>query len=86
MNGRTALCVGAPNSSRRLPRYLFPLKLPLAVEGAVLVAITGIGALAIYEMMIRPFRIMRILFGLRLKARPRVQRQTAPTPGNALQP
>jgi glucan biosynthesis protein C len=49
--------------------YLFPLKLPLPLEGAALVAITGAGALAVYEAMIRPFRVMRILFGLRVMAR-----------------
>jgi hypothetical protein len=45
--------------------FLFPLKLPLPIEGAMLVAITGLGALGIYEAAIRPFRIMRKLFGLK---------------------
>jgi glucans biosynthesis protein C len=45
--------------------YLFPEKLPLPVEGTLLVGICGLGALFIYEATIRPFRIVRILFGLK---------------------
>jgi glucan biosynthesis protein C len=44
---------------------VFPFKLPLLLEAALLVGITGLGAFAIYETAIRPFRIMRILFGLK---------------------
>ncbi len=47
---------------------IFPFKLPLPVEGALLVGVCGLGALIIYETTIRPFRIMRILFGLKLKS------------------
>jgi hypothetical protein len=46
--------------------YIFPLKLPLSIEGAMLVSITSLGAFAIYEATIRPFRMTRILFGLKL--------------------
>jgi hypothetical protein len=49
--------------------YMFPLELPLPVEGALLVSITGLGALSIYEVMIRPFPIMRFLFGLKIESR-----------------
>jgi len=45
--------------------YLFPFQLPPAVEALLLTAITAIGALALYELAIRPFRIVRILFGLK---------------------
>ncbi len=49
--------------------YIFPLEFPLPVEGALLVSITGLGALSVYEVLIRPFNIMRFLFGLKLKSR-----------------
>ena len=55
---------------------IFPLKLPLLIEGAVLVSITGLGALGIYEATIRPFRIMRILFGVKLSTLPKADRNT----------
>ena len=48
--------------------WVFPLKLALPVEAAVLVAITGLGSLAIYELAIRPFGVTRFLFGLKAKA------------------
>jgi glucan biosynthesis protein C len=44
---------------------VFPFKLPLLLEAALLVGITGLGAFGIYETAIRPLRIMRILFGLK---------------------
>ena len=44
---------------------VFPFNLPLFLEAALLVGITGLGSFAIYETVIRPFRIMRILFGLK---------------------
>jgi len=44
---------------------IFPLKLPLTLEAALLISITALGAFAIYETTIRPFRITRILFGLK---------------------
>ena len=46
---------------------LFPLGLALPVEAALLVAITGLGSLAIYELAIRPFGLSRFLFGLKPK-------------------
>jgi len=48
--------------------WLFPLALPLAQEATILVAVTGFGSLAIYEIVIRPFAPVRFLFGLRRKA------------------
>jgi glucans biosynthesis protein C len=48
---------------------VFPLGLPLPIEGPLLVAITGLGAFAIYEVAIRPFALTRVLFGLKPKAR-----------------
>ena len=50
--------------------HVFPLRLPLPIEGLLLVAITGLGSLAIYEAVIRPFAIGRFLFGLKPKAAP----------------
>lgn len=47
--------------------YVFPLELPLPLEAFLLVCITGLGALAIYEIGIRPFSVIRILFGLKAK-------------------
>ena len=46
--------------------YIFPLNLPLPIEGTLLVGVCGLGALIIYEAAIRPFRITRVLFGLKL--------------------
>jgi len=43
--------------------WLFPLRLPLGVEVGVLVAVTGLGSFGIYEVLIRPFGVMRFLFG-----------------------
>lgn len=50
--------------------YVFPLKLPLAEEAALLAAITGLGSLLLFEVAIRPFGIMRFLFGLKPKSVP----------------
>jgi len=47
---------------------LFPLALPLPVEAAAIFAITALGAFAIYELLIRPFALMRFLFGLKPRA------------------
>jgi surface polysaccharide O-acyltransferase-like enzyme len=47
--------------------YLFPLGLPLAQEVAILLAVTALGSFAIYEVLVRPFGVMRFLFGLRNK-------------------
>jgi glucans biosynthesis protein C len=49
--------------------YLFPRKLPVTLETILLIVITALGALAIYELFIRPFPLMRVLFGLKVKAR-----------------
>ena len=49
--------------------WLFPLRLPLPVEVTLLVGATGLGSLAIYEFMIRPFPVVRFLFGLKPKHR-----------------
>jgi peptidoglycan/LPS O-acetylase OafA/YrhL len=48
---------------------LMPLGLPFAQEAALIAAITLVGALAIYEVAIRPFAVTRVLFGLKLKRR-----------------
>jgi hypothetical protein len=45
--------------------WLFPLRLPVPAEAAILAAITGAGAIALYEIAIRPFAAMRVLFGLK---------------------
>ena len=49
--------------------FIFSLHLPLAAEVATLAAITGFGSFAIYELAIRPWTVMRFLFGLKAKAR-----------------
>ncbi len=48
--------------------YLFPVRLPVALEAFLLVVVTSAGALAIYELAIRPFSVMRVLFGLKVGA------------------
>jgi glucans biosynthesis protein C len=53
--------------------YIFPLKMPLSLEASLLVSIAGLGALAVYELVIRPFPIMRVLFGLKVKSREAIQ-------------
>lgn len=58
--------------------WVFPLRLPLPVEGLLLATITGLGALAIYEAAIRPFALSRFLFGLKPKAVSGGASQTAP--------
>lgn len=45
--------------------HLFPVELPLFLEGALLIAITGAGSLAIYEVAIRRFNTVRFAFGLK---------------------
>ncbi len=47
---------------------IFPLNLPLVVEACLLVAITGGGALGLYLALIKPFALMRFLFGDRSRA------------------
>jgi len=44
---------------------LFPLRLPLAAEAALLIAVTLLGSFAIYHFAIRPFAVPRFLFGLK---------------------
>jgi len=58
--------------------YVFPLRLPLPVEGLLLAGITGLGSFAIYEAAIRPFAVSRFLFGLKPKGTSQGPRQTAP--------
>ena len=48
--------------------WLFPLRLPLPAEVLLLAGATGLGSLAIYEGVIRPFALSRFLFGLKPKA------------------
>ena len=48
--------------------WLFPMGLPVQVEAAILIALTGFGALMIYELLIRPITVLRFLFGLKAKA------------------
>jgi glucan biosynthesis protein C len=52
--------------------YIFPLKLPLIFEAIALVCVTALGAIAIYELVIRPFAIVRVLFGLKPKPPARI--------------
>jgi hypothetical protein len=47
--------------------WLFPLRLPVPVEVLLLVATTLLGSFAIYESLIRPFAVIRFLFGIRPK-------------------
>ena len=44
---------------------LFPISLPLPVEVTALILITGAGSLAVYEVLVRRWRITRFLFGLK---------------------
>ncbi|HEY8618028.1 acyltransferase family protein [Phenylobacterium sp.] len=53
---------------------LFPLALPLPLEGALLALITLAGALALHHLAIRPFPPLRFLFGL--KPLPRISSPT----------
>ena len=45
--------------------FLFPLAMPVALEIALLVAITGVGSVAIYQWLVRRWSVMRFLFGLK---------------------
>jgi surface polysaccharide O-acyltransferase-like enzyme len=45
--------------------WLFPLRLPVAIEVLVLVGATGLGSFLIYEAFIRPFTVTRFCFGLK---------------------
>jgi hypothetical protein len=44
---------------------VFPLRLPLGVEVALLIAATGLWSFAIYDALIRPFAVTRCLLGLK---------------------
>ncbi len=44
---------------------LFPLRLPLAIEAALLAAVTLAGAVTVYAVAVQPFRVTRFLFGLK---------------------
>lgn len=44
---------------------VFSWRLPLPQEAAVLIAVTVLGSLAIYQLAIKPFNVMRFLFGLK---------------------
>ena len=48
--------------------WLFPLRLALPLEVLLLAGTTGLGALAIYEILIRPFAFSRFLFGVKPRA------------------
>ena len=50
--------------------FLFPLHMPLALEGLSIAGATAIGVFAIYEGAIRPFAVTRFLFGLKTKRSP----------------
>jgi glucan biosynthesis protein C len=45
--------------------FVFPLGLPWPEEAALLVAITALGSFGLYEVAIRPFGLMRFLFGVK---------------------
>jgi glucans biosynthesis protein C len=55
--------------------WLFPLSLPVPAEVLLLAAATGLGSFAIYEALIRPFAVMRFLFGVKPKGRVEGQRR-----------
>lgn len=63
---------------------LFPLRLPLPLEAAALVLVTGGGALAIYHLAIRPFGPVRFLFGVKPKAAAAVRPIARPQPAEDL--
>ena len=48
--------------------WVFPLRLALPLEVLLLAGTTGLGALAIYEILIRPFAFSRFLFGVKPRA------------------
>ncbi|HEY2676948.1 MAG TPA: acyltransferase family protein [Steroidobacteraceae bacterium] len=45
--------------------WIFPLHLPVAAELLLLAGITLLGSMALYETLIRPFAIMRFMFGVK---------------------
>lgn len=47
---------------------IFPLELPLLLEGTLLLTLTAAGSLALYEVLVRRFILMRLAFGLKRKA------------------
>jgi hypothetical protein len=66
--------------------WLFPLRLPLGVEVGVLVAVSGLGSFGIYEVLIRPFGVMRFLFGLKPRLNPTGPRSHHRHPGARSEP
>lgn len=48
--------------------FTFPLQLPVALEAGLLALITGVGCLLMFELLVRRFRAMRFLFGLKPRA------------------
>jgi len=47
---------------------MFPLSLPVFVEALLLVLVTAFGSLAVYELLVRRWKIPRFLFGLKIAA------------------
>lgn len=50
--------------------WLFPVRLPVALEVVLLVAVTGIGSILAYELLARRTRPLRFLFGLKPARQP----------------
>jgi surface polysaccharide O-acyltransferase-like enzyme len=46
---------------------LFPIRLPLLIEAGLLIAAALLGSLAVHELLIRPWPLVRPLFGLKSK-------------------
>jgi hypothetical protein len=63
--------------------WLFPLRLALPVEVLLLVGGTFLGSFAIYEVLIRPFAVVRFLFGLKPQVRRSTPGQQTPEGGSA---
>jgi glucan biosynthesis protein C len=59
--------------------YFFPLRLPLPIEAFAIATVTAAGCFLIYETAIRPFAIMRFLFGLKPKSVCKLSRNLATT-------
>jgi len=66
--------------------YLFPLHLPLPTEFAAIAATTAAGCFLVYETVIRPFGIMRFLFGLKPKSAASLQQSFPSVAPSALPP
>jgi len=57
---------------------IVPQRWPLVLEMPVLVALTLLVPLAIYHVLVRPFVVSRVLFGLRPHARPTAPKDDTP--------